>query len=88
MAKVSDKVLDILINGLASYKAAGIVDPWVLDNGKIVEPLDVLKELKELRAHNHSRQRPQPEKQQTDTGKPKNKKTVRGQQPKGKGLAS
>lgn len=49
MTKVSDENLDILIAGLTDYRLEGIVDPWVLSNGMVIDPLDVLTELKELR---------------------------------------
>ena len=47
--KVTDEQLQILIEGLQSYRDKGVVDPWVLGDGTIIEPLDVLKELQELR---------------------------------------
>ena len=47
--KVSNENLDILVSGLQEYKVNGVTDPWVLDDGTIIEPLDVLIELKELR---------------------------------------
>lgn len=47
--KVSDENLEILIEGLEEYKAKGVFDPWVLEDGTIIEPLDVLKELQDLR---------------------------------------
>lgn len=49
MSHVSDQNLQILIDGLSSYKKQGVVDPWVLEDGTIIEPLDVLLELQELR---------------------------------------
>ena len=50
--KISEEHLDILIAGLQEYADNGVFDPWVLDiKGKqvIIQPLDVLKELKEAR---------------------------------------
>ena len=47
--KISDKHLNILIEGLTQYKKEGIWDPWVLEDGTTIEPLDVLVELKEFR---------------------------------------
>lgn len=47
--RVSDEKLDVLISGLQKFKARGVVDPWVLSDGTVVEPLDILIELKELR---------------------------------------
>ena len=47
--RISDENLTILIDGLQEYKDKGVVDPWVLSDGSIVEPLDVLKELREAR---------------------------------------
>lgn len=47
--KVSDENLEILIEGLEEYKSQGVFDPWVLEDGTIVEPLHVLKELQDLR---------------------------------------
>lgn len=50
MKRVSDVDLDILIEGLEWYKKKGVIDPWVINDGKtFIEPLDVLKELRELR---------------------------------------
>ena len=49
MGKVTDYNLDDLIYGLKGYKANGVVDPWLLSDGTIIEPLDVLIELRELR---------------------------------------
>lgn len=49
MKKVSNENLDILIEGLQQYKDEGTIDPWVLDNGTIIEPLDILKELRAYR---------------------------------------
>lgn len=46
---MSDEKLDVLISGLQKFKARGVVDPWVLSDGTVVEPLDILIELKELR---------------------------------------
>lgn len=56
MKKIDDKALDDLIYGLKGYKANGIVDPWVLSDGTIIEPLDVLIELRELRKNPKQRQ--------------------------------
>jgi hypothetical protein len=47
--KVNNENLDILIEGLSEYKKKGVIDPWVLDDGTTIEPLDVLIELRELR---------------------------------------
>ena len=47
--KISDKVLADLIYALKGYKANGINDPWLLSDGSIVEPLDTLVELQQLR---------------------------------------
>lgn len=47
--KVSDENLEILIEGLEEYKSQGVFDPWVLDDGSVIEPLHVLKELRDLR---------------------------------------
>lgn len=46
---ISDENLEKLIKGLQDYKDEGVVDPWILRDGTIIEPLDVLKELRELR---------------------------------------
>jgi len=48
-SSLTDENLQILIDGLTLYKANGVVDPWVLKDGTIIEPLDVLLELKQLR---------------------------------------
>ena len=48
---ISDKDLDALIEGLTEYRDKGVRDPWVLSDGTIIEPLDVIKELKELRSN-------------------------------------
>lgn len=47
--RVSDADLEILICGLSDYKKQGVIDPWLLDDGTTIEPLDVLVELQELR---------------------------------------
>lgn len=52
MKKITDQELSILINGLTDHKRKGVIDPWVLADGAIIEPLDVLLELQELRAYN------------------------------------
>jgi hypothetical protein len=49
--KISDESLKILIEGLETYKANGTIDPWVLSDGTLIEPLDALKELQEWRKH-------------------------------------
>ncbi len=49
MKKVTHKNLEILIQGLQEYKDKGVIDPWILDDGTIIEPLDILIELQELR---------------------------------------
>lgn len=49
MKRVSDEHLRILIESLTEYKLKGVVDPWVLSDGTIIEPLDVLIELQERR---------------------------------------
>ena len=49
MEKITDEKLDVLIAGLQQYKDKGVIDPWVLDDGTQIEPLDVLVELKEAR---------------------------------------
>ena len=49
MNKVSNEILIGLIESLQEYKDKGVVDPWVLSDGSIIEPLDVLIELRELR---------------------------------------
>jgi len=46
---ISQENLDVLIAGLEECKAKGISDPWLLSDGTTIEPLDVLKELDELR---------------------------------------
>lgn len=47
--KVKTEDLEVLIEGLQEYKNKGVVDPWLLDDGTVIEPLDVLKELHDLR---------------------------------------
>ena len=49
MQKIKDKDLNDLIEGLTEYRDNGVVDPWVLSDGTIIQPLDVLIELKKLR---------------------------------------
>lgn len=91
MGKVSDENLAILIDGLAQYKQAGIVDPWVLDDGTMVEPLDILIELQELRGISHATdnpgQYPKPKELQGDIIKPPYRPAIRGFKYKGKDLA-
>ena len=50
MKKITDEMLATLIEGLKEYKAKGVVDPWLLDSGETIEPLDALLELQELRS--------------------------------------
>lgn len=52
MEKVTNEDLLTLIEGLEEYKSKGVIDPWVLSDGSIIEPLDVLKELYNLRMDN------------------------------------
>jgi len=47
--RISDEILNILIEGLQEYKKEGVNDPWILEGGIRIEPLDVLIELRELR---------------------------------------
>lgn len=47
---ITNENLDILIEGLQKYADKGVVDPWYLSNGDIIQPLEALKELKELRS--------------------------------------
>lgn len=47
--RVSDQNLDILITALDAYAHQGVYDPWYLSNGDVVQPLDVLKELRAAR---------------------------------------
>ena len=49
MSKIKIEDLDILIESLNEYKKSGVVDPWVLSDDTIIQPLDVLIELRELR---------------------------------------
>lgn len=87
MANVSNEVLDTLIVSLDQYKKAGIIDPWVFEDGSIVEPLDVLRELKELRENSNHGDSPEPEKQQADSAKPQDTEAVRGQQSESESVA-
>ena len=43
--KITDKDLETLVDGLQEYENRGVFDPWVLEDGTIIEPLDVLIEL-------------------------------------------
>lgn len=52
MSKVSDRNLTLLILGLRAYKEAGVIDPWVLSDGTVIEPLDILVELRSFRQGN------------------------------------
>lgn len=47
--RVSDEDLDILIESLQEFADKNVYDPWLLSDGRIIQPLDILKELKELR---------------------------------------
>jgi len=51
MTKITDKQLDDLIRGLTMCKNDGITDPWVFNDGEVVEPLHVLIELQEFRKY-------------------------------------
>lgn len=55
MNKITDEMLATLIKGLEEYKADGVIDPWVLDSGEMIEPLDVLLELQEFRENSKAR---------------------------------
>lgn len=46
---ISDENLNTLIAGLQDYKDKGVVDPWVLEDGQVIEPLEALIELRDLR---------------------------------------
>ena len=46
---VSNEGLATLIKGLTDYKKKGVIDPWMLDTGETIEPLDILLELQEWR---------------------------------------
>lgn len=46
---MTDEQLDTLIAGLQEYADDGVIDPWVLDDGSVIQPLDALKELKTYR---------------------------------------
>lgn len=87
---VSDEHLEALINGLTAYKKDGVVDPWVLSDGTIIEPLDILKELRVWREYcgtYNPRKRTEPEELQADTSQPPFRPAIHSKQPKGKGVA-
>jgi hypothetical protein len=46
---IKDADLDALIEGLFYYKEKGVDDPWILEDGTVIEPLDILVELRDLR---------------------------------------
>lgn len=48
--KVSDQALATLIASLEQYKAEGVIDPWLLSDGTVIEPLDVLTDLRHQRS--------------------------------------
>lgn len=58
MTKITDENLQILIEGLTEYKDDGIENPWVLSNGEVIEPLDVLFELEKLRGKQYPTHQP------------------------------
>lgn len=47
--EISMENLDFLIATLEDCKKKGIHDPWIFSDGKEIEPLDVLIELRELK---------------------------------------
>ena len=47
--RISDADLEVLIVSLQAYKRTGVIDPWVYSDGHVVDPLDVLLELRDLR---------------------------------------
>lgn len=47
---ISNENLNILIESLEDYKRRGVVDPWILNTGEVIEPLDALIELRNARA--------------------------------------
>ncbi len=55
MPRVTDEELNNLIVSLKICKDNGVVDPWLMSDGSIIEPLDILLELKELRKYNHNK---------------------------------
>lgn len=55
MKRITDENLDALIFSLAAYKEQGIVDPWILDDGTEIQPLDTLMELQEWRNNARAR---------------------------------
>lgn len=46
---ISSQDLNTLIEGLEECQANGVVDPWLLSNGTVIQPLDLLRELRALR---------------------------------------
>lgn len=49
MNTLTDENLSALIQGLEDYRNAGVYDPWILDNGTSIDPLEVLYELRSFR---------------------------------------
>lgn len=49
VSRITDATLSDMIDSLQAYKDKGVVDPWYLSDGRIVEPLDILRELQEFR---------------------------------------
>ncbi len=47
---IAQENLDALIASLEEYKKSGVRDPWLMSDGTEIEPLDALRELRELRA--------------------------------------
>ena len=60
MTRVSDEHLDVLIRGLEAYAKEGVYDPWYLAGGAVVQPLDVLRELRAAREQYPDLRPPQP----------------------------
>ena len=47
--KISDEQLELLICSLEEYKKQGVYDPWIVSDGTVIQPLDVLKDLRDAR---------------------------------------
>lgn len=47
--RVSDEMLALLIASLEQYRDEGVWDPWILVDGRTVDPLDALLDLRDER---------------------------------------
>jgi hypothetical protein len=45
--RINEETLALLITALEEYKDDGVYDPWVLSDGRHIQPLDALYDLRD-----------------------------------------